>query len=668
MKQIIPSTPLITCDPYFSLWSSTNELTASKTCHWTGVAKEFDGYVTIDGIKYRFMGTDETAPAIEQTSLEITATKSQYQFKTDTVQLTVVFRTPLLLTDLDLTSRPVSYMTFSTVSLDSKEHEISVLVKLDEGHCYDGNDAKPMLGDIHHCDGFKAVWMGQKKQAPLSNSGDGITIDWGYLYLAAPSVAHVGYCTTRSFKSATDRHTLICDYPLNAYADKNGDGMLVIGYNDIASIQYFGDTLKGYWARNGKTMLQALGEAISEYRSVFSRCDIFDESLQSEAEQIGTASYAKVCACAYRQTIAAHKLVADKDGNVIFVSKECFSNGCAVTVDISYPSSPLFLRYQPELVKGMLRPVFRFANLPAWEYDFAPHDVGRFPYVWGQVYGLKEYRVDNGETFEPFYSYPAGSNLYDFKSQMPVEESGNMLILTAAVAIADGDVGFVKENMPTLQKWVTYLIEYGADPGNQLCTDDFAGHLAHNVNLASKAIMGIEAYSILLLIIGKTVEAEQYHQKAATMANDWEKRATVGNRTVLAFGDTDSFSLKYNLIWDKLFGSELFSDTLYEKELACYLEKMNAFGVPLDSRKDYTKSDWLIWAGSFADDREVLAKFAEPLVNFLENAPSRNPFSDWFDTITAKQQPGFQNRTVQGGLFMPLLKKKMNEDQCFYPQ
>ena len=117
---------------------------------------------------------------------------------------------------------------------------------------------------------------------------------------------------------------------------------------------------------------------------------------------------------AYRQVVAAHKLAVDENGEILWVSKECFSNGCAATVDVSYPSIPLFLLYNPELVKGMMRPIFRYAASDAWPFDFAPHDAGQFPLLNGQVY----------------------ANGTDPKDQMPVEECGNMLVMMAAVCLA----------------------------------------------------------------------------------------------------------------------------------------------------------------------------------------------------------------------------------------
>jgi hypothetical protein len=188
--------------------------------------------------------------------------------------------------------------------------------------------------------------------------------------------------------------------------------------------------------------------------------------------------------------------VLDENGEILYISKECFSNGCAATVDVSYPSIPMFLIYNPELVKGMMRPVFRFAKSDAWKFDFAPHDVGCYPLVNGQVYG--------GEKLE-------------LKYQMPVEECGNMLVMAANVAIAEGNADFAKENIDLLKKWCAYLIEYGADPGNQLCTDDFAGHLAHNCNISLKAVMGLRGMAIIQEMLGDKEQADFYLAEAEKM-------------------------------------------------------------------------------------------------------------------------------------------------------
>jgi hypothetical protein len=305
----------------------------------------------------------------------------------------------------------------------------------------------------------------------------------------------------------------------------------------------------------------------------------------------------------------------------------------------------------------MLRPILRFAELPVWPFDFAPHDAGRFPWVTGQVYGLKNERLKNTETYPSYYSFPANADAYNPRYQMPVEECGNMLIMLAAVAKAEGGAGFSAPYRATLAKWAAYLEKYGANPGEQLCTDDFAGHLASNCNLAAKAITGLEAYSVLLRMWGDSAGAAAYHKTALTMAAEWTKNADRGDHTALVFDRDEGWSLKYNLVWDKFFHGGLFDTSVYEKEIDWYIKVQNRCGVPLDSRRDYTKSDWILWTCAFTGSKEKRESLIAPVNAFLEETPDRVPFSDWYDTKTAGHYH-FQNRTVQGGLFMPLLADK----------
>jgi hypothetical protein len=246
---------------------------------------------------------------------------------------------------------------------------------------------------------------------------------------------------------------------------------------------------------------------------------------------------------------------------------------------------------------------------------------------------------------------------------MPIEECGNMLIMAAAVCLYEKNTDFVQSNWELLSKWANYLKENGLDPNNQLCTDDFAGHLAHNANLSIKAIIGIGAYSILCKMIGKTDEQDAYDQAAKEMAAQWAIKAEVGDHYKLTFESTpETWSLKYNLVWDRLFGLQLFPEEIIVKEIPFYFAKQNRYGTPLDNRNTYTKSDWLVWCASMARSKEDFEQIIAPLWHSLNDSPSRIPFTDWYDTVSGKQV-GFQNRTVVGGIFIKLLKPVEREEQ-----
>lgn len=383
-------------------------------------------------------------------------------------------------------------------------------------------------------------------------------------------------------------------------------------------------------------MSALIEEAAAGYTETLARCQAFHQTLWQEAQASGGDNYARLLTLSFRQIMAAHKLVVDTDGQLLYISKECFSNGCAATVDISYPSMPLFLLYNPALIEGMMRPVFRFAASERWPFPFAPHDVGTYPVLNGQVYG-------NGTMPE---------------QQMPIEECGNMLLMMAAVFSVLPDRAFVEEHKALLDQWADYLMDFGADPDGQLCTDDFMGHLARNCNLALKSIMALDAYGYVCDRIGDAAYGDRCHAAARSMATFWQENAANADGTYrLAFDRPDSFSMKYNAVWDRVFGLDLFGSAMWLQETAGYRRHMNPYGLPLDDRSDYTKSDWMVWTATLTEDQDFFEQIVAAMERAYRLSPSHVPMTDLYSSVTSLQIH-FQHRSVQGGLFMKLLYDK----------
>lgn len=641
----VASIPLVTHDPYFSIWSSSDHLYDTDTVHWTGKRQQIRGYLTVDKTVYCFMGDKEFHQILPQISLDVTATATTYTFENDKVRLCCRFTSPLILSDPLLVSRPCTYIDFMVEKKNADNVQLDFIVSADLVR-QEKDEVAGFAGTFKQ--GFSYASMGRMRQQPLGSSGDHTTIDWGYVYLAGNDKSTITYDAANE--------AIRCQA-----ANLNGQTTLILAYDDLASINYFGEWRKAYWTTKYKTIQEAISAAFADQKKVYKQASEIDCEIEAKAKKIGGDEYAFLCVMSYRHAIAAHKLITDEDQNLIFLSKENDSNGCIGTVDVSYPSVPLFMLYNTEYVKGMLRPIFRFADCDVWTYDFAPHDVGRYPYAWGQVYGRSDeenrrFRSENQFVYPPYYMYPSGSNVYGLRDQMPVEECGNMLIMTAMVCRMEQNVSFALPYMETLKKWREYLIRYGADPGEQLCTDDFAGHLSHNTNLSVKAIMGIEGYAQIAALAGEKDEAKKYHKIAVDMASDWEKRAKADDHYQLVFGEgkKDTWSLKYNLIWDKLWKSGLFSDEVYEKELAYYKKKANRYGTPLDSRAAYTKSDWILWCAAM----DNTAALIQPVAAYLKETTTRVPFSDWYQTDSG-MYCYFIARSVQGGIFMPMLAEQI---------
>lgn len=793
-----PAYPLITHDPYFSIWSTTDALTASPTKHWTGVEQSLQGILKVDGKLYRFLGTEEkayetilplaeeqaytcryteTAPAATwmnkdfedvqwktgeapfsknhkqaktiwssnelwirrvfvltdlnihqlylkmqhddnvevfingepafshrgwnsrselfpltdavkaklvkgenvlaihvantaggayldaglvneplrqnqppvytavQRSVDLKATQTRYAFVCGGIDLSLSFTSPLLLHDLDLLSRPISYISFSVKANDGKTHEVQ---------CYLGastnlavNDSwQTVVAEKYDLKGIKILRAGTKEQPVLQKKGDNLRIDWGHLYVTVPdgfnstqNISAAGdYLQSFSGKGSTSTRTgkqlaLNTVIDLGKTGAQKKEAYLMIGYDDLQSVQYFNTNLKPWWNKSGTTRIGDLFyKARDRYRSIMQQCDSVNNRIYQDALRAGGEAYAKLCVLSYRQAIAAHKLVQSPQGEILFLSKENFSNGSINTVDVTYPSAPLFLAYNPDLLKGMLNGIFYYSESGKWEKPFAAHDLGTYPLANGQTYG----------------------------EDMPVEECGNMLILSAAIAKAEGNARDALQHWTTVTTWAEYLSKEGLDPANQLCTDDFAGHLARNANLSIKAIVGLGGYAMLAEMLGKKEIADTYRAMAKNMALRWMEMADAGDHYALTFDNKNSWSQKYNLVWDKLLGLELFPSSVYQKEVAYYLTKQEAFGLPLDSRKTYTKSDWIIWAATLAAKQKDFEALINPLYKYVNETPSRVPLSDWHETTNGKQV-GFQARSVVGGYFMKVLERKWQQ-------
>ncbi len=645
MKLRPPAVPLINIDPYFSVWSISDKLTDQDTVHWTCQPNTILGTVNIDGIRYRFMGSEASCgcPALSQTSIEIDALSTAYTFEGAGIILKAVFTSPLLPDDLDLLSRPVTYLELTAASADGAKHSVTARIAVSEQLCLDVAGQSPVTTEKICIGNLVSMKMGNSVQNVLSRDGDDIRIDWGYVYLTAER-ADAGSMTQGGMTYIYSEKSLV--KPV----------LFTFAYDDIRSIEYFGKQLPSWWNRNGMTITEAIAAAHADYNLVSARCSAFSDRMFIDATRAGGEKYAELLHLSYRQAISAHKVAAcecpDGSWELIFISKECHSNGCAATVDVSYPSIPVFLLYNPALVRGMMRPIYHYASSPAWPYDFAPHDAGRYPKVNGQVYG------DN-----------------KLEKQMPVEECGNMLIMEAATAVASHDASFAASHMNLLEKWVVYLIKNGLDPANQLCTDDFAGHLAHNCNLSLKAIMVIESMSILCRMTGREKDAERYTELARSMAKSWMERAANGDGSYrLAFDCPGTFSMKYNIVWDKLFGTKIMPPEMFNTEIMSYRRVTHPFGLPLDNRQPYSKSDWLIWTATLAPDRDTFEEMIAPLWAMYNFTPSRVPMTDWYYTLTGlhksynskRYTPGenlavpieksFRNRSVVGGHFIKLLE------------
>ncbi|MEI7901325.1 MAG: DUF4965 domain-containing protein, partial [bacterium] len=515
--------------------------------------------------------------------------------------------------------------------------------------------AQQVVWDRPAIEGLSALRVGSKEQPVLQKAGDNLRIDWGYAYVAAlkeqkAQTAIVAGDRARSEFASKGSLTapdaaqhpcavkdnapaLAVCFDLGQVAPKKAQCRFVLlAYDDLYSINYLGQNLRPYWRHAGAEMGAVLKAASRDYASLVKRCVTFDEQLMSDLTRVGGERYALLCALAYRQTFAGNKLAADANGRPMLFPKENFSNGCISTVDVLFPQAPFFLVFSPALTRAMLVPVLDYAASPHWKYDYAPHDLGTYPKAIGQVYGM-------------------GGGDGD---RMPLEESGNMLIIMAALAKAEGHADFAKTCWPVLTKWADYSVREGLDPKNQLCSADMFGHMPRASNLALKAIIGIGGYAQLCERLGKPDDAKKYMAIARDYMAKWQELSKGDGHTLLAYGNPGTWAMKHNMIWDRVLGLNLVPSSIIDAEIAWYLKVQKKYGLPVDNRTDTSLIDWALWSIAPARDPKDFQALLEPIFNYANETPSRVPLCDWYVTSDGKMR-AFQARPVVGGVFIKLL-------------
>lgn len=651
-----PSIPLVAHDPYFSIWSNTNRLTEGPTRHWTGARQELNGFVRVDGKNYRYLGdADDQFPALEEVGHKVTPTRTLVMLQNSEIELKVCFFTPAFPQDLKLMARPVTYLVWEAKARDGAAHDVTLYLDASGAIAVDRPD-EAVVWSRAQLPGLQLLHVGSQRQPMLEKWGDDLRIDWGAFYLGLPEGTgrtlagneddRDNFLRTGTLPESDDlaqprmpqsrypaAPLLAVTLPLGKVTATPVTRHALLAYDDGYSVEYMHQKLLPYWRTAFGSFAEMLEAAEREYPALARRAEKYDSELTHDLTVAGGPEYAEIAVLAYRQAIAAHKLVEDFDGVPFFMPKENFSNGSISTVDVLYPSAPMFLLLNPKLVEAQLEPVLRYAATPHWKFPFAPHDLGVYPLANGQLYGGGELTEDD---------------------QMPVEESGNMILMLAALAHAEHNADYAGRYWPLVTKWAEFLLEKGLDPENQLCTDDFAGHLAHNANLSIKAIEALAAYAQMAEQRGDHAAAAKYSTAAKSMAAKWVSMAADGDHYRLAFDKAGTWSQKYNLVWNTLLGLHVFSPEVAEKEIAYYKTHLNEYGLPLDNRATYTKLDWTIWTATLAESRADFQAFTKPIAKFLDSTPDRVPMTDWYDTMNA-HQIGFQARSVVGGVYIKML-------------
>jgi hypothetical protein len=676
-----PAAPLAVRGPYLSTWLPSATLPGTWQQFWDGHTTAMGGIARIDGTSYQFMGDPGiilTVPdgnygtpttvedfqfALQQTLLEVTPTRSIFTMEGGGIELTVEYFSPVEPGDLRRQSIPLSYVQVSAQSTDGQPHDVQVYADISGEWC-SGDDSQVITwtpARVTSGSQTLQVWTVQLQTEQVLTELDQQAA-WGTMVWAAPVSTGFSYQSGQDVvvrgqfvsngaladTNDTNYRPISDDWPVFGFCVDLGQvsgGVvsvpLVIGQVRTPAVSYMGQDLQPLWTSYFASWQDMLGFFFADMAAAQGRADSLDREITNDAQAAGGTAYAGLCAIALRQAYGGTELVAGPGGQPWAFLKEISSSGNVSTVDVLFPASPAWIYLDPGYLALLLEPVFAYAATPGWGEPYAPHDLGPvYPVASGQNGGAGE--------------------------EMPVEESGNMLIMTAAylkqVPAATGQA-FASKYYGTLKQWADYLVANLPDPGYQNQTDDFAGSIAHSVNLALKGITGVAAMSQIAAITGNAADAASYHADAAQFIGYWQTHAQDPSAPHLDLtyngpdGGDGTWGTIYNGFADRLLGTGLIPSSVLAEQAAWYQSVSNLFGLPLQVPHSYAKSDWEMLTAALLSDYPIKQQLIEQVYTYANTTPSLVPFSDLYSTVTS-DQVAFQARPVQGGILalLALLK------------
>jgi hypothetical protein len=421
------------------------------------------------------------------------------------------------------------------------------------------------------------------------------------------------------FRAINDR------WPVFGYAialkvgAKTESVLFSIGHTQHNAITFLGknglNPMQSLWRSYWKNEQESLSFFHKDWDHALKEAITLDKKVEDDSVAVAGQNYATITALTVRQSFGA-LVYTGKEGDMYVFMKEIASNGNMQTVDVMFPMHPILLYFNPNLLGLMLKPLFENQESGHYPNKYAIHDLGaHFPNATGHPDGKDE--------------------------EMPVEECGNMLIMTLAYVQESKDVKFLSEHYEKLTQWTQFLVDDSLIPANQLSTDDFAGRLQNQTNLALKGIIGIRAMAQASLLLKKHEDSKKYDQIAKDYTNKWMKLGVAWNanppHTTLHYGADDTHGLLYNLWCDTELGLELpiGLETIYDIQNKFYPTTRKTFGMPLDTRHQWTKGDWELFVAATVS-KETRDEIIREFVNWINKTPTSLPLTDLYETDTGQ--------------------------------
>ncbi|RDW75997.1 glutaminase GtaA [Coleophoma crateriformis] len=664
-----PAIPLAVRSPYLNSWLETGSnggnggfLAGEWPTFWAGQITGWAGMIKVDNETFTWLGTPGPQAAT-QTAVVYTSTRSTFTMNVGGfVEMNITFLSPITPTDFKRQSLIFSYVEVTVSTLDGIPHAVQLYADTSAEWCAGDHTS---VAQWEYGVTSEVAYHRFYRQTPLIFSQTNEQADWGNWYWSTKNVAGMTYqsgsdATVREAfelngKLANTQDTnfraINNNWPVFGYAidlgtiGKSASGIgavdlvstvFTLGLTQDMAAQFVGQSMTevqvpSLWTSYFDTELAAVSFFYNDYSVAADLATTFDSKVASDSLSAGGQDYVTITSLAARQAFGTVQLMGNSTKQYLFL-KEISSDGNMQTVDVIFPFHPILLYTNPTLLKLTLDPLFENQEAGDYPNSYSMHDLGS--------------------------SYPNATGHSDGKDeQQPLEECGNMLIMTLAYAQRAKDTAYLTQHYSILKQWTGYLVAEALIPANQISTDDFAGSLANQTNLALKGIIGIEAMATIANLTGNTADAQNYTSIAHSYITQWQDLAINQNatqpHTTLAYGMDNTHGLLYNLYGDTELGLNLVPQSVYDMQSAFYPTVALEYGVPLDTRNNYTKSDWEMFAAAIAST-STKELFISKLATWIGQTTTALPETDLFDCNTGgwpSNNIQFTARPVVGGHF-----------------
>ncbi|KAI0164391.1 glutaminase A [Hypoxylon sp. FL1284] len=660
-----PAIPLAVKSPYLNSWLQVGSdggnggyLAGEWPKFWSQQVTGWAGFIRVDGTAYNWLGAPGGgADAVDQTDFSYTSTRSTFIMNVaDKVEMNITFLSPVTPSDLRRQSLVFSYLEVAVSSTDGASHDVQLYADV-SGEWASGDLDAVITWEYNTADGVAYHQFQRQDQEEITETNQ--QPNWGTWFWSTKDVDNLSYQSGADsdvrgafldngvLPSTTDPNfrAVQSDWPVFGFANDLGSvgsesvsTLYTIGMTQGGAISLLGEgsdltTYPALWNDYFDNDIDAMTFFYNDYDESTSIATDLDNKVASDSLAAAGQNYLTLTSLSVRQAFATLQFTGTDSDPLVFL-KEISSNSDIQTVDVIFPMIPIVLYTNAALLDYLLKPLFLNQENGHYPNTNAIHDLGTFPLAKG---------------------YPDGTD-----EPQPLEECGNMIIMVLAYAQRTGDDAYLTQHYPILKQWAGYLVDEALIPADQISTDDFAGSLANQTNLALKGIIGLRAMSEIAARAGEDGDATSFGDTADSYIAQWQdlgiNRGADPPHTTLSYNEPDSHGLLYNLYADALLGyhtgDQFVPQSVYDMQSAFYPDQALPYGVPLDTRHNYTKTDWMTWCASIASD-DTRDLFLRLMAGWIDSTPTNLALSDLYDAETANYPDGLQftARPVVGGHF-----------------